>query len=62
MINCAPGDPGPDGIPDIVVAWEFANDAAKSLGKVGLLHHDGDPRKPWKLQQFDAIPTPVYDE
>lgn len=57
MINCAPGDPGPDGIPDIAVEWEFANDAAKSLGKVGILHHDGDPRQPWKLQQFDAIPT-----
>ncbi|MBV8834016.1 MAG: VCBS repeat-containing protein [Acidobacteriaceae bacterium] len=57
MINCAPGDPGPDGIPDIVVAWEFANDAANSLGKVGILHHDRDPRQRWKLQHFDAIPT-----
>jgi hypothetical protein len=57
MINCAPGDPGPDGIPDIVVAWEFANDASKSIGKVGVLHHDGDPRQPWKLQQIDEIPT-----
>jgi hypothetical protein len=57
MINCAPGDPGPDGIPDIVVAWEFANDASKSVGKVGVLRHDGDPRQPWKLQQIDEIPT-----
>jgi hypothetical protein len=57
MINCAPGDPGPDGIPEIVVAWEFANDASKSTGKVGVLHHDGDPRNPWKLRQIDEIPT-----
>ncbi len=57
MINCAPGDPGPDGIPEIVVAWEFANDASKSLGKVGVLTHDGDPRQPWKLRQIDQIPT-----
>lgn len=57
MINCAAGDPGPDGIPDIVVAWEFANNAANSIGKVGVLTHDGDPRQPWKLQQIDEIPT-----
>ncbi len=57
MINCAAGDPGSDGIPEIVVAWEFANNAANSIGKVGVLRHDGDPRKPWKLQQIDEIPT-----
>lgn len=57
MINCAAGDAGPDGIPEIVVAWEFANDASKSLGKVGVLTHDGDPRRPWKLREIDAIPT-----
>jgi hypothetical protein len=57
MINCAPGDPVLDGIPDIVVAWEFSNDASKSAGKVGVLSHNGDPRRPWKLQQIDKIPT-----
>jgi len=57
MINCAPGDPGPDGVPDIVIAWEFSNDASKSIGKVGLLQHRGDPRQPWKLTQIDAIPA-----
>jgi len=57
MINCSAGDPGPDGIPDIVVAWEFSNDASKSIGKVGVLQHDGDPRNPWKLKQIDEITT-----
>ncbi len=57
MINCAPGDPESDGIPDIAVAWEFSSDPAKSMGKLGILRHDGDPRQPWKLQQIDAIPT-----
>jgi hypothetical protein len=57
MINCAAGNLDADGIPEIVVAWEFANDAAKSVGKVGVLHHDGDPRQPWKLQQIDEVPT-----
>jgi len=56
-INCAAEDIDGDGIPEIVVAWEFANDAAKSIGKVGVLRHDGDPRQPWKLQQIDELTT-----
>jgi hypothetical protein len=57
MINCAAEDLDGDGIPEIVVAWEFANDASKSIGKVGVLQHDGDPRQPWKLKQIDEVPT-----
>jgi hypothetical protein len=57
MINCAAEDVDGDGIPEIVVAWEFANDAAKSVGRVGVLHHQGDPRDPWTLQEIDKIPT-----
>ena len=57
MINCAAEDVDGDGIPEIVVAWEFANDASKSIGKVGVLQHEGDPRQPWKLRQIDEIPT-----
>ena len=57
LINCAAEDLDGDGIPEIVVAWEFANDASKSIGKVGVLSHDGDPTKPWKLRQFDEVPT-----
>lgn len=56
-INCAAEDIDGDGIPEIVIAWEFANDAAKSIGKVGVLQHDGDPRQPWKLRQFDELTT-----
>jgi hypothetical protein len=57
MINCAAEDVDGDGIPEIVVAWEFSNDAAKSIGKVGVLHHEGDPRGPWKLRQIDELTT-----
>ncbi|HKD08656.1 MAG TPA: FG-GAP-like repeat-containing protein [Bryobacteraceae bacterium] len=57
MINCAAEDVDGDGIPEIVVAWEFANDASKSVGKVGVLHHEGDPRNPWKLREIDEVPT-----
>lgn len=56
-INCAVGNTDAEGIPEIVVAWAFENDAAKSVGKVGVLHHDGDPRQPWKLQQIDELTT-----
>lgn len=57
MINCAAGNIDSDGIPEIVVAWEFANQAANSIGKVGILHHEGDPRQPWKLRQIDELTT-----
>jgi len=57
LINCAVYDVDGDGIPEIIVAWEFANDAAKSIGKVGVLTHDGDPVRLWKLRQIDEIPT-----
>ena len=56
-INCAAEDIDGDGIPEIVLAWEFANNAANSIGKVGVLHHEGDPRQPWKLQQIDTLTT-----
>ncbi len=57
LINCAAEDLDGDGIPELVVAWEFANDASKSIGKVGVLTHDGDPTKPWKLKEIDQVPT-----
>jgi hypothetical protein len=57
MINCAAYDIDGDGIPEIAIAWNFANDASKSIGDVGILHHDGDPANPWKLRKIDQLPT-----
>lgn len=57
MINCAAEDIDGDGIPEIAIAWNFANNAANSVGSVGILRHDGDPRKPWKMQQIDELTT-----
>jgi hypothetical protein len=57
MINCALWDLDGDGIPEIVVAYEFSMDASKSVGKVALLEHQGDPRQPWKLTEIDRLPT-----
>lgn len=57
MINLAAWDTDHDGIPEIVIAYEFSNQAKNSLGIVALLQHDGDPRKPWTIREIDRIPT-----
>ncbi|MDQ6677320.1 MAG: VCBS repeat-containing protein [Acidobacteriota bacterium] len=57
MINCAAWDIDGDGIPEIALASEFSNNAAKSLGIVSILHHNGDPRQPWTATEIDRLPT-----
>ncbi len=57
MINLAAWDYDGDGIPEIVMAYEFANEAKKSIGIVALLRHDGDPRQPWKITEIDRLTT-----
>jgi len=51
MINLAAWDTDGDGIPEIVLASEFANEASKSIGVVSVLHHNGDPRQPWTVKE-----------
>lgn len=47
-----------DGIPEIVLAFHFNTDPHKDLGTVAILHHDGDPRRPWKIQRvIDNVPS-----
>ncbi len=57
MINCVAVGADAEGIPEIVLASEFNNVAANSLGVVSVLHHDDDPRRPWKGVEIDRIPT-----
>lgn len=57
MINLTAWDVDDDGIPEIALAYGFSMNPAESLGKVAILHHDGDPRQPWKLQEIDQLPT-----
>lgn len=57
MINCVPVGADAEGIPDIVLASGFSNVAKNSVGVVSVLHHDGDPRQPWKATEIDRIPT-----
>ncbi len=57
MINAAAWDIDGDGIPEIAVAYGFSMNPAGSIGDVAILHHKGDPRQPWKLQEFDRLPA-----
>jgi FG-GAP-like repeat len=58
MINLAVVDSGSaDGIPDIVLASDFANVAARSVGMVSVLRHNGDPRNPWTVTEIDRLTT-----
>jgi hypothetical protein len=57
MINCAAVDTDGDGIPEIVLASEFANQAKNSVGVVSLLKHNGDPRQPWTVTEIDRLTT-----
>jgi hypothetical protein len=57
MINLAAWDTDGDGIPEIVIAHEFANQAKNSIGIVSVLTHGADVTEPWKVTEIDRIPT-----
>ena len=57
MINCAAWDTDGDGIPEIVLASGFDNQPKNSAGILSVLHHDGDPRRPWKVTEIDRLTT-----
>src|SRR3954467_2864317 len=57
MINCAALDTDGDGIPEIVLASEFANQAKDSPGVVSALKHNGDPRQPWTVTDINRLTT-----
>ncbi len=57
MINTAPLDVNGDGIPEFLIAHEFANVAKNSLGIVSLAESTGDPRQPFRVREIDRIPT-----
>jgi hypothetical protein len=57
IVNQAMYDIDGDGIPEIAFQSSFAMQAANSAGINWIAHHDGDPRKPWKVEKIDAFPT-----
>ena len=56
MINVAAVDTDGDRIPELLLAHEFSNVAAKSEGIVSLLEYQG-PGKDWKRTDIDRLPT-----
>lgn len=56
-INAAAADVNGDGIPEIALAHEFSNVYANSLGIVSILTHQGDPTRPWAIEEIDRVPT-----
>jgi hypothetical protein len=57
LINVSPWDTDGDGVPELILASEFAMDPAKSAGVVHFLKHNGDPREPWQVTEIDRLPT-----
>jgi hypothetical protein len=56
MIDLAAWDIDGDGIPEIVLAYEFSSRTKTSAGIVSLLKHNGDPRQPWTMMEIDRLP------
>jgi len=57
MINAWPMDIDSDGIPELLVAHAFENEAARSVGVVSLLTHGEDVRQPWQVREIDRLTT-----
>lgn len=57
MINLGAWDTDGDGIPEIVLASEFSNEAKNSIGLMSVLEHNGDPRQPWRIREIDRLTT-----
>lgn len=56
-INIDTSDIDGDGVPEIAIVYRFESRPDKSIGMVGLLHHDGDVRRPWKMTEIDRVPS-----
>jgi hypothetical protein len=57
MITVAAADLDGDRIPELALGTHFGQTAEQSEGRVYLLEHDGDPRKPWKAHEIDRLAT-----
>jgi len=57
MINTDAADIDGDGIPELALAYGFSIVPSQSVGRIGILKNNGDPRQLWTLKEVDAIPT-----
>jgi hypothetical protein len=46
-----------DGVPEVVLAYQFEPDPQKSVGSVVLLKSGADVRQPWTTREIDRVPT-----
>ena len=57
MISVAAADLDGDSVPELALGTHFGQTEEQSEGRVYLLEHDGDPRRPWKAREIDRLPT-----
>ena len=57
MINAACWSRGAGTVPTVAVAYEFSMHPQESIGIVSVLTADGDPKKLWKANEIDRLPT-----
>lgn len=57
IVNQAIADIDGDGIPEIAFQSSFAMQPVNSAGLNWIARHDGDPRRPWKVEKIDQFPT-----
>jgi hypothetical protein len=57
MINVGAHDIDGDGIPELVLAHGFSNEAKNSVGIVSVLRHRGNPRERWDVKEIDRLTT-----
>jgi hypothetical protein len=56
MVNLDVTDLDGDGFPEMALGYGFSAIPAKSTGNIAILHANGDPKKPWTLQEIDRQP------
>ena len=56
-LNADSCDIDADGVPEIVLAYQFDPRPEKSVGNVVLLRSGPDLRKPWTAREIDRVPT-----
>ena len=56
-LNAACWDIDGDGIPEVVLAYQFETSPEQSVGNVAVLRHGKDLRQPWLSREIDRVPT-----
>lgn len=57
MSAMAAHDVDGDGVPEVVLGYEFSGRPGPRPGIVAVLRHSGNPRERWTLTEIDKVPT-----